>query len=373
MAYTVGSGATTADFMDALRSFAAGIGWTVNRWDTTAKRLYMTKGACKICFSWKTYNVTQYVGTVSTVVPEGIIQASLVGTMGSADAYNTFAGATSKVALSASTSTMGGDYQSMMTYMQGPFTQWFLFSNATGDYIHAIVQVAADRYRWLTFGNVDKGSLSHSGAAYIATDGGDYYYRNVPQNATYPTNSSQVFYNDPRYAALRFSATGNRFTSSVFQMYSIDALPSGFDNGVGFGSYNYNTSLTNVATLQSIHPLNTNVMYLDSFPSSQSANGNNCLVDPINAMASAEWAQNIPMMGIPLIAQNAAQTLGCCIGAIPDFRMINLDKLSPQQEFNITSDVWKVFPVMRQAPWTDSKAVEDTTSGMYGWAIKKIV
>lgn len=365
MAYAVGSGATTADFMDALRSFAAGLGWTVNRFDTTARRLYMEKDACHICFSWKSYNVTSYDSGSAQTIAEGIVQFALCASFGTGDAYNTFPGVVSKDALSTSLSTMGGNYQSLMSYMQGPFTQWFLFSDDDGSYIHAIVQVAADRYRWLTFGNVDKGGLSHSGAAYAASDGGNYWYRS--------SGSNELNYADPRYSASgRFDTTGTRFATNSFQVFSIDALPSTFDNGVACGSYNYNSSTSTVNTLQHPLRLSTNAWYSSIFPYKDSSSGGTELIDHVMASRGADWNLNVPMLGLPLIVVNSANTQACCIGAVPDFRAINLEGMSPQQEFNIGSDVWKVFPTLRQAPWSESRVLGNPTSGQYGWAIKKI-
>jgi len=367
MAYTVGSGATTADFMDALRSFAVGLGWTINRFDATAKRLYMAKDACRVCFSWKSYNITSYDSGSAVVIQEGIIQGSLVASFGTGDAYNTFPGAGSKVALSTSLTTIGGEYSVLMSYMQGPFVNWFLFSNANGDYIHAIVQVGSDRYRFLTFGNVDKGGLSHSGAAYLSSDGGDNWFR----GNTGSTN--EFYYADPRYCSSHFGITSNaRFSMSHTQMFSIDALPLGFDNNVGFGTYNYNASTSKVQTLQHVMQLRRAVWISDNYPSKESFSSSCGLLDNVVASAAPAWAQNVPLFGLPLVAINSANTQACCVGSVPDFRLVNMQGMSPQQEIAITSDTWKIFPVIRQDEWSNSRVHGNIRGGQYGFAIKKI-
>src|SRR5574337_18282 len=266
MAYSTGTGANMADFMDALRGFGAGLGWSINRFDASAKRLYMSKGACRICFAWKLTKYDSYDTGVLTTGDEGEIAACLVDSFGTGDNFSAFPGSTSVVDLSPDYYLYSRLSTAMtcMSYMQGPYVGWHLFSNATGDYIHAFVQVAADRYRWLTFGNVDKNGLTHSGCGYVASDSGDYWYKNYPVS-----RASNNYHSTPTQSARRFDYFGSRGNNSCFQIFSIDALPAGFVNNVGFGSGNGSISSSFIRTQQSALRLTSSAYDLDDYPTAQ--------------------------------------------------------------------------------------------------------
>lgn len=370
MAYTTGTGANAQDFLDAVRTFAAGLGWTINRWDTAAKRLYLSKGLCRMCLEWHTSLLSNYfVGNVNTPnFPEGVIRGSLVGTIGAADDFCTFAG-------SVSTSLNLGPLI-YMGNMQGPFVQWFLFSNATGDYIHAIVQTTADTYTFLGFGNADKGGLTHSGAAYAFSEGGRSWFRTATQ-ASQGTTSVQQIFNKPGRTST-FGADGlDRFATGQKQaslhLYTENALPvSGWVNSVTM-STGAPSTVTSPRTTQTVMPLKTLGNEFDIQTSYPSPHPVGCkLLDPVITMAAPDYTSFVPMLGVPLIACNTGASLACAVGMIPDIRVINLTGLAPQQELALGVDTWKVFPQFRQTAWADGRVNEAPSSGHFGLALRKI-
>lgn len=364
MAYSTGTGANQQDLLDAVRTFAIGLGWTVVLWDTTNKRLYMEKGACHLALEWYNVNVNTYVGTTLTVVSEGRIRGTLCKTLTTAIDYSAFVG---NIAVSGQTANaplvVGGN-------LQGPYTGWFLFSNATGDYIHIVVQTSADMYTHIGFGNADKGGMTHAGAAYLFMDGGRYWFRQLA-TTTAPTSSS-IEHNKPGKSASLFGDKINRIgNSACYCIYVEDALPSGFTNQLCMASHW--TSVSYSRTAQQAHVLKTlNTNYYNTaslYPESTGLGG--ALLDGVITMSGAAYAPYVPMLGVPLIVTNAGYTLACAVGSIPDMRMINLTALGAGQELALSADTWKVFPQMRQADWTAYNG-EVATSGQFGIAFKKI-
>lgn len=361
MAYATGTGANQQDLLDAVRAFALGLGWTVVEWDTVNKRLKMSKGACKIAFTWTNANVTAYTGYLGTpyTVDNGIIWGTLTSSLTLGTAITNEPGS----------SGLNTDDGWVTAHgLSGPFTQWFLFSNATGEYVHVVVQVSADHYVHFGFGNVDQNGLTHSGAAYLYGDGGPVYWR---ESSAYPTGDTAVDYNDPGMVAAIFSSSAYYTDTSCFQLLAVDALPAGYVNNVahpsyiGFGSYR-DTAIA--------HPVKTKSIYLSNptdYPTTSQGTGAR-LMDNIVEMSAPGHTPYVPMHGVPCIISNSARTAGVAVGSVPDWRYVNMSGMSPQQEITLSTDTWKIFPCRRQSAWSEAKTVESLQSGQYAVALKKI-
>jgi hypothetical protein len=366
MAYSTGTGSTQQDFLDALRAFAVTAGWTVTKWDTTNKRLYLEKGVCHVAMEWFNTNVNTYTNGTSTLVTvsEGWIRGTLCQTLGASNDYTTFAG---NAAVSGWINTSGPLVA--MSNMQGPYVSWFLFTNATGDYIHAIVQTSADMYGYLFFGNADKGTLTHSGAAYMASDAGRKWYREGPLSSFAPSSES-VQWNSPDQTTPFFGEVSSRWSYSQFHLYCENALPAGFINQQTMASGFPSTSVARTAASPVSMKSNGRFIRRPTDYQNLSTAGN--LLDNITMMSAPGHTPYVPMIGIPLMATNVAKTQACAVGSVPDIRVINLTNMAPQQEIVLGADTWKVFPMLRQTPWTDVKVVDAASSGQWGIALKKI-
>lgn len=367
MAYATGTGSNQQDFLDAVRSFGLGLGWTINKFDTTNKLLYMSKGLCRICLEWFNVSVTVWNGATSSSVSEGRIIGSLVQTIGTTNDWYAFAGG----ATAPNTTGRTGGPTLMMSNMQGPYVGWFLFSNATGDYIYAVVQTSADTYTYLGFGNADKGGLTHSGAAFAFSDGGKTWYRDSSPASTVVTSPSLI-YNKPGSGGNFFAASVDRFNTACFHIYTENALPAGFLNNVASASFFAN--LTNSRNSQTAMPLKTRGRAYDTpsiWPTSSALSAH--LHDCVITMSAPGYTSFVPMLGIPLIFVNSVFSLACAVGSVPDLRVLNMTGMSPQQELALGSDTWKVFPQLRQADWSSSLVTEAPSSGQYAFAVKKIL
>lgn len=367
MAYVTGTGANQQDFLYALKEFALGLGWTISRWDTTNKRLYLEKGVCHACFGWSNVNINTYPykGASVVVVSEGRIFGNLCNTLGSDDDFTTFTGST------ALTGHLSNGPLVYMRNMQGSYVGWYLFSNAAGDYIHAIVEVRAGVYSWIGFGNANQAGLTHSGAAYLFSSADAYWYRST---TLYDPPYSMIYYNKPYInAPLSVFNTNeaSRLLGTSLQIYSENALPSAtFVNQVGMATgRNSDFSTTLQASLGMSNTASTSY----SEPSAETSTGAvTYLLSNLFRMNTANYSSVVPMLGVPLICTNTTYTLACMIGMIPDFRCLNLEGLAPAQELTLSTDVWKVFPTLRQTTWADGPLNEAPSSGQYGIAFKKI-
>lgn len=375
MAYLVGSGATTDDFIEALWDFAEDNGWTISASSSiVGKRLYMSKDKCRICFNWGTAEISDYSTLPATDLNVGWISSVLCKTIGTGPNFFTFAGSSKSAG---SYDTLNADPgvagRVLTTHVQGPFINWFFFTNATGDYIHAIMQTGADTYRYLFFGNVDKGGLTHSGAAYVISDGSEMVTRDQSK-ATYPLpTASQVFYNDARnhpFLSFRGTFLDNDLPAAAqMAMYVEDALPVSFVNDVAFTSYYLSSSYQ--PTAQTVHPLLNAGNPIDYCTNSFPGSGGR-LLDALVCASGPGWTNLVPMMGLPFIVVNPANNRACAVGSALDLRVINLTGLAPQNELELAGDTWKVFPVLRQEDWASQKTIEAPSTGQYGFALKLI-
>jgi hypothetical protein len=363
MAYSTGTGANQQDLLDAVRAFGLGLGWTIVEWDTVNKRLKMSKGVCKIGLTWANFNVNSYSGYLGTltVISNGSISGSLTSSLTAGTTIQSEPGS------SGNNTDAGWGFSHGL---QGPYTGWFLFSNATGDYIHVVVQTSADVYVHFGFGNADKGGLSHSGVAYFYGDSGPIYWRD--NSASLPSNDATE-YNDPGLIGALWNTTSYYAYQASFQLLAVDALPAGFVNNVAHPSYynaTYNYRDTSIAA-----PMKTKSVANSSpseYPALVSADQGARLLDNVIELSAPGHTSYVPMHGVPFIISNSARTSAVAVGACPDWRYINMTGMSPQQEITLGSDVWKVFPVRRQSAWTEAKVVESLQSGQFAVALKKI-
>lgn len=348
MAYQTGGGGDTSAFIAALRDFAVANGWTKSGEGLNANGgyLFLEKGVCHMALDWNTKaTITMYDadGVAINNVPEAWITATVN------QSINT--------ALTVGWGHPGypsgsfyGPYTTQVRDFTGPLVQWYLFTDATGDYIHAAVNTQVDRWQHFGFGVVDKGPMTHSGAAYV-TGSGNIWYRDS-NNAT--PSSGAYTYNHPSMHVAPFSGL-----NSV--LYVPDALPAGFNNYIGS---NY-TGTARSVTQPSLRTHNVPSL----FPQNDVGG---TLLDHIIAAHMPSWSGNVPMYGSPAVVWSPTKDRACAVGMFPDVRLINMEGLLPGQEITLATDTWKVFPITRQEAWANSLTLV-LTSGQYGVAYKKIV
>lgn len=361
MAYQTGTGNTIADFVDALKNFASAQGWTVSRYDTVGRFLNLEKGIVHAAFYWRTDITQEAYLTAGSSTRTYIADHTLYGALGNAALINNRDSSTwwdqpgNKGQYTAfANGYWTEDYGLTVNVLNGPFTAWHFFSDAGGNYIQAVVQTG-ELFTHLFFGLVDKGTLTHSGVAFLT---GTWHFWWPSHYDTTPAAFENYYYANRLDYMKSYPGGGHKSMLSstgpkTGQFYAPNALPAGFP------------SLSSMH-----HSVIPPISYRDKPTSDlrdQSLPLTHVLVCP-----APTWSGYVPMFGVPLLIINNAGDRCCCPGFYPNFRLLNMEGMSPGQEINLNGDVWKVFPLKCQRQWADSRMGRWATSGHYAVAYKKI-
>lgn len=349
MPYSTGTGLTIGDFIDALKTFTLAQGWTIGKYDTDdhQRLLFASKGACFVAMHWEAdvsaFEVATRVSVypaltlgASTDTPDNRLHAVLGTSLDNSKLYGDWWQQPGN--LSPQIASPGSESDAICNNLAGPFTAWYLFSNASGSYIHAVVQTG-ELFTHFSFGELEQGELTHGGVAYVTGTINKWW---KDQNTLNPADPA---YNKP--SGLVSYPTHRGVWSAP------DALPAGFP------------AIHNM--LDKITPA---VRYAEG-PNYPSQMGNRLL--SMHALASKPtWSDVAPLFGIPFLIRNTANDQFCCPGFMPDMRLLNMEGMSPGEEIDFSGDTWKVFPHKRQTNWGDVGTVMAASSGQYAVAYKKI-
>lgn len=374
MAYaTGGSGANITDLMDALRTFAVGQGWTVDKWDSTARLLFLSKGSCAVSmFGDTSVTATQWTGAngggSSAVIPDHWLRIAL-NTSNNAG-LSTFWGHPGSVV------TFAGDGEQItINGLTGPYVAWHFFADSSvGDHIHCVVQINAECFMHFSFGHVDKKGLTHSGVAYV-TGQVNTWFRNV--QTFNPSNTNQSPYNRVQRQNIPFlrasdqGANGSHDNAMPLILRNTDAWPASwtaagvFVVGRDGVAPHYRVNL-NYSRGWS-HP--------NQFPSGGDFSG--YLLDQVLIAEPTPYSNIVPMFPVPCIRSyynSIDQSLNrlCYLGDFPNVRAMNMTNLTPGQEITLGADTWKVFPALRQTSWESEGVIDGASTGQYAVAYKKV-
>ncbi len=374
MAYqTGGTGGTITDLMDAVRAFAVAQGWTVDKWDSVNKLLFLTKGLCAVSFKGFTNDTLRvYTGAAGSNLftdgnPDHRLFMSLNGSNTPAlTTYHSHPG-----------SLVTSDKSSRSVHVNGltgPFVAWHLFADATkGDHIHVVVQINAECFMHFSFGHLDKRGLTHSGVAYV-TGVGNPWYRNVSNYlATHPS-----YFNDPSGVNIPFMHTGG---SNSHQYGALNASPGILLKHVdawpaAWGANPIQGNDGNAPHRGLVLPLaRSSEIYIPSnYPQ---PNGQGAMLNIFGIAEPTPYSNVSPMFPLPVWRYYwndnvAASNRICYVGDYPNVRAINLTNLQAGQEITVNTDTWMVFPALRQSAWQDRGVEPKPQSGQFGIAYKKV-
>lgn len=360
MAYLKTSASDWRDLLAVIKAFAVGAGWTSVYDQIAAKgQLGLSKGNCFISIgsirnSGDTADATTFNQT-DAVFGGTIVDTRIVMALGTS--------------LTAGTTRYWGHPGSLVTTyndtdriecndLTGAFTNVWLFAPADGNAIHVVVQVAAERYTHLTFGNLDVKGLNQPRCGYCA----GVYYVYWPNTADYTSNTS-YYPNYVQGGVHNFGILGADAMSMVM-------IPSGL----------LNTSYTWGVTAPVVN--RTGVMDLmptvgDTQSDHLSSNAGKPL-EFFMAVDNQETTGGIPLHALPFIFENGTSDTGIAawLGEIPDCRLVNMRGLNPGQEISYAGDIWTVFPFKQKGIYENSNFGSNqtpTTNTLdYGVAFKKV-
>lgn len=375
MAYTTGgSGGNLDDLMNALQGFCAALGWTVEKHDAAAKLLFMSKGLACVTMWWgDASTVTVWSGGNNTGASSAVVDGRIYMAMNTSNnpalaTYHSHPG-------SVVTSNYDGEAV-MQNGLSGSYIAWHFFADPTvSDHVHVVVQKDADTYRHFSVGLLDKRGLTHDGVAYVTACPGKWY-RDV--NLYNPSNAGNRPFNQPAWQPLPFVRNhGFQFSNGTADgepsiiLRNSNAWPAEW-TGAGVSVIGRDGVAPRYRTMMS---LMGNFQNPNSFPSE--ANAGNYLLDMIVIAEPMPYSNAVPMFPVPMFrsyynSADLSKNALCYAGDFPNVRALNMTNMLPGQEINLTGDVWKVFPAMRQENWAMSGIVDKASTGQFAVAYKKV-
>lgn len=223
--------------------------------------------------------------------------------------------------------------------LTGPFPNLYMFSNASGDYVHVVLEWSTGKFRHMAFGKVIQfGTWPGGNGSYFA---GSFWSQ---------------------------SGLGNGVSGGVInQAASLShALP--FDNGASNGGQGLDWSL-NYSNGTDVWISPTEAV----FGAVQHRRGRGSVRGGANRMykniQESLFTSLVPLAPIVLGADKITDNPVTIryVGQVPDMRMVNVNHLAPASEFTIGSDTWKCFPLSSKGQTTGQES-----SAFAGLAYKKI-
>lgn len=346
MAYSTATNVASMDaVLGLIRTFVNSLGWTISK-DLTTPAIDWTgtpppdnSALGRVLIAQKTDCL---VTLRSTTAGPGINRLYLLGAYGAYtsgndgtlptnDGLNTsnqYTGGPS----GAIPASGGADLRGFQP-VAGPFPNLYLFSDASGNYVHVVLEIFAGVYRHMLFGNLIKFGTWTGGAYFAST----FWSQNVG-------GSNPI------------STPGD----------GSHCVP--FDNGVSSSNRSWTVHYENGSDKWIYNGTDGNV-----FGGVTRREGHASVRGGFGRMfkniQESLFSGLVPLGPVLVGASRASDSPVTTrfIGQVPDFRMVNMTNLTSAQEFSIGSDTWKVFPMCAK-----NGVVGQNNSGIAGFAYKKI-
>lgn len=350
MAYQNTTATDHKDLMSVIKAFAVAQGWTVNYDDIAAVgQMGISKGNCKLTMgvvpSENPVLRTDAVngGTVNDAYLYMVVNHSITGSL------HQFWGHPSSIV-----SSNTDPDRVRLNDVYGPFTNVWLFSNASGTYIHVVTQQGGDRFNVFSFGVLDKKGMTHPDVGYCV--GCDYIW--WPDFAD--VSNFQSDFNQP--------GSLNHFVGFLGELNTIMCFipDTVVDPALGFTDGDFQTPNT-----PSIYQIMSRGWQAADHQSAVQAGR------PLDYFLTVD--NQVVTGGILLSSLDVRyrqNDLAVMLGQFPDIRFVNMESLNPGQEITLASDTWKCFPLKRKGSRQDTNQGANprpfVNSIEYGFAIKKI-
>jgi len=332
MAYTTGTISGPVDLITVIKDAAVAAGWTLNQFSTvgSGRRCHLSKGSLYV-------NLRAYVNESTSELHSGSFttQYSVVGhaSTGYNAANNWF--------------SQPGNIQFVVS---GPITvthswgitgltstaTYHLFTFTSPDAIYCIVERAAGQFQWILFGNLDKNGDSWTGGEFYAASG--------------PWDSNKL-YSIPVVASAAFVASGTAWAS--FSQVRVSSL----DSFTGWASsWNFSTNYPCPRLTDSL--MDKRYIF-------------DCAPNAFNSLA--------PLFPMEVFVSRRGTETGITdqtwafdlMGYMPNLYAVNMQSLVAGQNYSVSTDQFKVFPVARLSASTSFDQVTDPGHSHYfGIAVK---
>lgn len=365
MAYLATTATDRFALFTAIAGFAVTNGWTVN-WNvlTNNGQIGLSKGTTFVAFGARasTPVISRQMlytgGTVNDVTFGGNLCTGFTATQ---NFYGNHPGAPGGSSGTSGNSVWTNDWE-------GPFTNVFLFSNATGDHIHVIAQTGS-RYSMLSFGLLDNAGLSTARSSYFTGTWFEFW-----ENTSNPASSS-FGPNRPSKGGAWANTTGTSSSANVGHHF----MMLGRSNGSS-GQADTNTHIRPGTGV--VDPLlfsgaanpavwNGNRMIMDMYDGRQGTSSWTRLMQGAfyNAIPTSI---GLPLMDLPAIAP-MTYVNAMFFGNFPDVRAVWMEDLAPGQELDVNGDIWVCFPSKQKGSAAAVGTDPAVNSWGYGLAFLKTV
>lgn len=365
MAYLATTATDRFALFTAIASFATANGWTVN-WNvlTNNGQLGLSKGTTFVAIGARSTTpvISRQMlftgGTVNDVPLLGTLASAFTGTQ---TVWGNHTGAPGGNSATSSNHVWTNDWE-------GPFTNVFLFSNATGDYIHVIAQIGA-RYSMLSFGLLDNAGLTTNRSSYLTGTWYEFW-----ENVNNPANSA---YGPNRPAKSGSWSGGANGTSSSLNIGHHFAFLGRAVGNSGLTDTNVHirpgASVVNPALFAGANnPVIWNgIKPLVSFYDTRNQSENWTRYLQLNMLNALPTTIGLPLMDLPVIGPQP-WVPSMFFGTFPDVRAIWMEDLAPGQELDVNGNIWKVFPCKQKGNEEAVAVSPGINSWGYGLAFRKI-
>lgn len=316
MAY---SNVTTLTNMDAvltaITTFLSGLtGWTIHTSLGTPTVGSAAGGHVTIAS-----NGTTMVGLRSTTAGSNINQLVLFSGLGaySSGIEGSLNGDDGMGASYTTTNITNGTLFRGFQSLTGPFPNLYMFSNASGDYVHIVLEWSTGKFRHMAFGKVTQfGTWPGGNGSYFA---GSFWSQ---------------------------SGLGSGGTTQIIDQ------PTSFAHALPFDNHPSNSGALLDWTLNYSNGTDVWIGPNEAtFGSVQHRQGRGGVRGGANRMykniPESLFSGLVPLGPMVLGAQKNTDSPVTVrfVGQVPDFRTINITHLAPAAEFTIGSDTWKCFPL----------------------------
>lgn len=351
MAYQTGVSTGTHDLLDKLRLFAAGIGWTIDRFATGVTVGYDDNGTwLQLHHADAGYhniaadNLINDINTFPRPSPYiycfGATGVDLESTL-----FKDQPGSSWTIGNYQETGNINGVGGACGTNgLRGPFTAYHFFG--TTDYLHVCIEIVAGEYAHFGVGKMEKNGVYTGGEYGFGTPW--YYYLNTTSN---------------------YANSANHFRNAWF-----------FD-----ATYSHSQPISCSGYMRMDHPDYPGVPQWGRASSSQSAASNS--VSAASKLTSSYGEYRNPFSQMWMLTPNTINGISpmfpiapifqlrntyCFMpGQLKDVRFVNIINLDPGTTVTLGTDAWLVFPI--KAKGTQETGPKGTVnSWRYGVAYRKV-
>jgi len=350
MAYQTGTSTGPDDLLDKLRTFLSSNGWTINEWSDESSMYESWSG---LNGSGKRLHVQKTAGDSTVMyfnfrsVNRGVVFEDH-STDSSIESYGKYKAEITGIALNGSTGySASNNWDKQPGYMQSSDGSWgvcmtelsltaipayYFFQD--GDTVIVCVEYQSGKFQWLAFGLLEKqGTIT--GGQFLA---GSVNCYDPSEQILNPGNYLSMFF------AKGYSAFGN---GAVY----LDA-----DSSAAWRSSGYMGSNSGDTHAQDIQ-----FPGLPANRETPSWNDSNTINSFFITRAPNHYNGLAPMVPLYVLCKRSNGNYSL-LGWPKSIRMLNCYYYDPAEEYNLGSDVWKIFP----------QHSKDDKGNMMGFAVKKV-